>query len=432
MAKERPTEPETRKTAGHSASTGPASSPDSASSPDPTLFPIVGLGASAGGFEALETFFSNMPATNELAFVVVSHLDPTSKSLMAELLAKRTDMAVTQARDGVTVEPGQVYIAPPGAELTILQGRLKLANNTPPHRPILPVDRFLRSLAEDRGEDAICIILSGTLCAGSRRDSLSRAFRNLNIMRMARWGLRLRLRAAIHLANKQRRKVVETGVRVKANNKIQTIDLVVQPINEDASSNFLLITFNGIGLHAPTISSTDDPTTTSSEDPVLLHLENELRNTQDYLQASVEELETVNEELKSSNEELLSMNEELQSTNEELETAKEESQSVNEELETVNAELNRKVEELDRLNNDMANLLGSLQTATEPAGVSTPVYLTDRILTSDPRTLRGGGQTVDRGWAVRLGGSSARACQADRSHQSFPDHAFGPRLPSSR
>ncbi len=738
---------------------------------DSRPFPIVGIGASAGGFEAFEQFFRCMPATRDLAIVLVSHLDPTSKSLMVELLAKRTEMAVDQARDGVTVEPGRVYVMPPGAELTIQHGRLRVLVDQPPHRPVLPVDHFLSSLAEDLGEDAMCIILSGTGADGSlglkaikehggftiaqdpasakyedmprnaiatrlvdvilpveempralieairgRRDpsqntlqlghqpevrphlpkillllhrqtghdftrykqktivrrivrrmqilgiehdadyvtllrdnpeeiqllfkelliGVTRFFRDpeafaaleaeliarlfsksgdsrpvriwiagcatgeeaysvamlldeaasahgfslevqifatdidesalafaraglypetiaadvsperlerffvnesgtyrvikriremivfsahnlikdppfskldliscrnvliylgqdlqkrllpllhyalvpsgtlflgpsetigsatelfaeagkkhrifrrrptlarprahfplfpianssrpeygqlgitpplaeinlagvvdrlllesfapasvvideklnivlfhghtgnyleappgapdVNIMRMARWGLRLRLRTAIHLASKQKRKVTETRVRVKTNNSMQTIDLVVQPLLEAAStSTFLLISFQEAGPGKLTNVPIDDLPTTTSEDPVLLHLEKELRNTQEYLQASVEELETANEELKSSNEELLSMNEELQSTNEELETAKEESQSVNEELETVNAELNRKVEELDRVNNDMTNLLGSLQIAT--------------------------------------------------------------------
>ena len=745
--------------------------PETAEASDARPFPIVGIGASAGGFEALEQFFGKMPTTGDLALVVVSHLDPASKSLMVELLAKRTGMAVAQARDGASVEPGRVYVAPPGAELTIRRGRLRVVTDSPPHRPTLPVDGFLRSLARDRGEAAACIILSGTgtdgtlglkaikehggltlvqdpasakyddmprnaiatalvdailpveempkaiieyarqrtnsapgplglgrngetgphlsrillllrkqtghdfthykqktiirrivrrmqilsiehdedyvallrgspeeiqllfkelligvthffrdpeafvalgaeilprLCsespdsravriwvpgcatgeeaysiamlldegASSRGTSLDvqifatdidesalafaragiypdsiaadvnserlerffvhegdtcrvvkriremivfsahnlirdppfskldliscrnvliyldqelqkrlmpllhyalvpggtlflgpsetignttylfreaakkhRVFRrettitrprvhfplfplvspvrsergriaappplaevdltrvvdrmllesyapasvvidekldivlfyghtgnyleappgapNVNIMRMARWGLRLKLRAAIHLASKQKRKVIETGVRVKNHDSFHEIDLVVQPIDDGAvASTFLLISFQDAAPRVSTVEQVDDPSAGSSEDPILLHLENELKNTQEYLQASVEELETANEELKSSNEELLSMNEELQSTNEELETAKEESQSVNEELETVNAELNRKVEELDCLNNDMANLLSSLQIAT--------------------------------------------------------------------
>lgn len=134
--------------------------------PDRALV-IVGIGASAGGFEAFEQFFANMPTASDLAFVVITHLAPTSKSLMAELLAMRTEMTVAQAQDGMRVEPNRVYVAPPGAELTIHCGRLHVAVDQPPHRPVLPVDRFLSSLAEDRGENAVGIILSGTGADGT-------------------------------------------------------------------------------------------------------------------------------------------------------------------------------------------------------------------------------------------------------------------------
>jgi len=89
-------------------------------------FPVVGIGASAGGVEALEAFFAAMPAESGLAFVVVMHLDPTHESWLPEIIGRRTSMPATAARDGETVEPGRVYVLPPGAIMTISEGRLHL------------------------------------------------------------------------------------------------------------------------------------------------------------------------------------------------------------------------------------------------------------------------------------------------------------------
>ena len=130
-------------------------------------FPIVGLGASAGGLEALEAFFKAMPAKSGAAFVIVAHLDPKHVSLMPELLQKHTRMPVTQIGDGIKIKPDHVYIIPPNKDLSILGGTLQLMEMMQPRGRNLPIDNFFRSLAQDQGSNAIGIILSGTGTDGS-------------------------------------------------------------------------------------------------------------------------------------------------------------------------------------------------------------------------------------------------------------------------
>ena len=122
---------------------------------------IVGLGASAGGLEALQQFFSAVPDNSGLAFVVIQHLSPDYKSLMAEILGKYTSMMVLQAENGMEVEPNIVYLIPPKKNMTIKNGRLLLTDYV--HGAINhPIDTFLASLAEERKAHALCVILSGT------------------------------------------------------------------------------------------------------------------------------------------------------------------------------------------------------------------------------------------------------------------------------
>jgi len=124
-------------------------------------FPIIGIGASAGGLEALEQFLANVPKACGLAFVVVQHLDPTYKGLLVELLQRRTEMPVLQIKDRLKVEPDHVYVIPPNRDLSILHGVLHLLEPEAPHGLRLPIDFFLRSLADDQLEYGIGVILSG-------------------------------------------------------------------------------------------------------------------------------------------------------------------------------------------------------------------------------------------------------------------------------
>ncbi|HXC61626.1 MAG TPA: chemotaxis protein CheB, partial [Nitrospiria bacterium] len=125
-------------------------------------FCVAGIGASAGGLEALEEFFRHTPIDTGLAFVVVQHLDPSHKSIMVELLQRCTKMQVHQVEDGMLIRPNFVYVIPPNKQLAVLHGKLHLID-LDPLRPIrLPIDFFLCSLADEKGNKAICIILSGT------------------------------------------------------------------------------------------------------------------------------------------------------------------------------------------------------------------------------------------------------------------------------
>ena len=125
-------------------------------------FPVVGIGASAGGLEALEAFFGSCPTDSGMAYVVVQHLSPDHQSLMAEILAQRTSMPVTEVRDGLAVAPDHVYVIAPGRTLTLSGGRFRLGQPVELRGHRRPVDDFFSSLAEEQKEKAIIVVLSGT------------------------------------------------------------------------------------------------------------------------------------------------------------------------------------------------------------------------------------------------------------------------------
>ncbi len=137
------------------------------SEPDHAKFLIVGIGASAGGLEALELFFANMPKDSGMAFVVIQHLDPNHVGIMPELLQRITPMKVYQSSDRLKVKPNCVYVIPPNKSLSILNGSLHLFDPVESRGLRLPVDIFLRSLAVDMHEKSIGIILSGMGSDGS-------------------------------------------------------------------------------------------------------------------------------------------------------------------------------------------------------------------------------------------------------------------------
>jgi two-component system, chemotaxis family, CheB/CheR fusion protein len=127
-------------------------------------FPIVGIGASAGGLAAFEAFFSGMPADTEpgMAFVLVQHLAPDHKSILTELVRRYTRMQVFEVEDGMKVEPNCAYIIPPGHDMALFNGTLQLLEPSAPRGHRLPIDFFFRSLAQDQKERAISVVLSGT------------------------------------------------------------------------------------------------------------------------------------------------------------------------------------------------------------------------------------------------------------------------------
>ncbi len=127
----------------------------------PMPFPIVGIGASAGGLEALEQFFQNVPEGSGLAFVVIQHLDPNHAGIMPELLQRITKMKVLQATDRLKVKPNFVYVIPPNKSLSLFNGSLHLFDPVETRGLRLPIDYFFRSLADDCQERSVGIILSG-------------------------------------------------------------------------------------------------------------------------------------------------------------------------------------------------------------------------------------------------------------------------------
>lgn len=131
-------------------------------------FPIVGIGASAGGLEALEQFFANMPPDTGMAFVVIQHLDPNHVGILPELLQRITTMIVQQATDGLAVQPDSVYVIPPNKSLSVLNGHLYLLIPVESRGLRLPIDFFLKSLAKDRMQNSVAVILSGMGSDGSQ------------------------------------------------------------------------------------------------------------------------------------------------------------------------------------------------------------------------------------------------------------------------
>jgi two-component system CheB/CheR fusion protein len=122
---------------------------------------IVAIGGSAGSLEAYEQFFSHMPADTGMGFVLVPHLDPSHKAIMPELLQRCTKMPVRQAEEGTLVAPNSIYMIPPNKDMSILRGTLRLHEPAAPRGWRTPIDFFLRHLADDQGEKAVAIILSG-------------------------------------------------------------------------------------------------------------------------------------------------------------------------------------------------------------------------------------------------------------------------------
>lgn len=142
----------------------PQGSPRRSAEPSPRTpgaLPIVGIGASAGGLEALEQFLTHVPEASGLAFVIVQHLDPTREGIMPELLQRATRMAVAQVKDRTKIQPNCVYVIPPNKDLSILGGVLHLLDPSSRRGLRLPIDFFLRALAEDQRAASAGVILSG-------------------------------------------------------------------------------------------------------------------------------------------------------------------------------------------------------------------------------------------------------------------------------
>ncbi len=180
---------------------------------------------------------------------------------------------------------------------------------------------------------------------------------NLNILRMARPGLRIELATAVRKAVTLKEAVRFERVQVRLDDRLQTLNLLVSPVMSPPAPGLFLVVFEDISTEVSPPAETAAPTPSAATEQRVVTLERELRAKDEYLRTHVEELSTANEELQSANEE-------LQSTNEEMDTSREELQSVNEELSTVNTELQKKIEELTQANDDMNNLLAGTDVGT--------------------------------------------------------------------
>ncbi len=183
---------------------------------------------------------------------------------------------------------------------------------------------------------------------------------SLNIMKMARQGLLMELRAALVAARKRGKPVRREGLHIKENGGFTNVNLEVIPVRTLADESNYLVLFEKASVARPAKTAMRRAASRTAPEREIDRLQEELAATKDFLQSIIEDREATNEELRSANEELQSSNEELQSTNEELETAKEELQSVNEELMTVNEELQHRNSELGQLNNDLNNVIASV------------------------------------------------------------------------
>ncbi|MHC5824190.1 MAG: chemotaxis protein CheB, partial [Nostoc sp.] len=132
-----------------------------------SLFPIVGIAASAGGLEAFSELLKHLLTDTGMAFVLIQHLDPKHKSLLSEILARTTKMPVTEVQDGMTVEPNNVYVIPPDTKMILSGGVLQLTPREKVHGKYMPGDAFFTSLAADRGRKAMAVVLSGADGDGS-------------------------------------------------------------------------------------------------------------------------------------------------------------------------------------------------------------------------------------------------------------------------
>ena len=142
--------------------------PDSTNKEECSEFHVVGVGASAGGLEAIEALFRSLPTDSGVAFVIVQHLSPDFKSHMEELLARQTNMSIHRVENGMEVEPNSIYLIPPKMEMVISKGKLLLTEKDVERTLSHPIDQFFRSLASDIGRYAIGVVLSGTGSDGSR------------------------------------------------------------------------------------------------------------------------------------------------------------------------------------------------------------------------------------------------------------------------
>jgi len=148
-------------------SPSPSTSDDRPQPPSDNPFPVVGIGASAGGLEAFTQLLSHVPTDTGMAFILLQHLDPSQPSLLSEIIARTTEMPVQQVVDGVAIAPNQVYVIPTNTAMTIVAGHLRLQPRSRSRSMSRIIDGFFEALAQERGNKAIGVVLSGADADGT-------------------------------------------------------------------------------------------------------------------------------------------------------------------------------------------------------------------------------------------------------------------------
>ncbi|TFV76360.1 hypothetical protein E4K64_12315 [Bradyrhizobium frederickii] len=324
---------------------------------------VIGVGASPTALDSIERFFAKLTLGADQAIVLaLQHHEGFDEARLRQIVQSSSGGRLSDPGHGHPIEGGTIYLCPPGTITTIQGGRfaIRKAEQAPGERAT--IDSFLVSLAEERAEKSIGVILSGTGGDGTLGTAT------------------LKDHGGLAIAEKV---ASETSGPFNANTPAAIADYVLPP--EDIPEHIQVYARHLRRLEekrgfdevpaaaatslfkdgsAPSAADGNSKPNTVIRTEHVERLESELRATRERLQATIEELESTNEELKSSNEEYQSLNEELQSANEELETSREELQSVNEELTTVNGELAHRVRQLTRASSDLKNFLESTQIAT--------------------------------------------------------------------
>jgi PAS domain S-box-containing protein len=318
-------------------------------------FPIVGIGASAGGLEAFRQLLEHLPPDTGMAFVLVPHLDPKHESILAELLSRGTRMPVSEVTDGMRVEPNHVYVIPRNINMAIKQGILRLSPHEETRGQRRPIDYFLRSLAEERSSRAIGVILSGTASDGTlgleaikaeggitfaqdekrtKYDDMPRSAISAGCVdfelppdRIAEELARMARRphvGAVEAARREKRlhPYVEPTADSAALREGDRIILQIEPITLIPEPEPAEVGKAQMGSGAKRLPAAKDTGT---------QLRQELESTRECLQSVIKQQEAYAEKLQSADEEIQSSNEEPQNIIEELETAKEELRSSNQE-----------------------------------------------------------------------------------------------------
>lgn len=323
---------------------------------------IVGVGASASEISSLERLFSKLSVEADQAVVLVLQHREALNGRELRTFLQKSEGVIAEPRDGSSIEGGTIYVCPVGMITTIQGDHFAVRSSEQAPGKQATIDSFLVSLAEQRAEEAIGVVLAGTsgdgaLGAATLKDrgglAIAEGVSSENSTELADSNSALVMADFVlpadqipehvdvyarHLRRLEERQGFDERLTAVSTSLLPSAHRVVD--NRDSASNALART-ERVG-----------------------QLERELRATRERLQATIEELESAKEELKSSNEEHQSLNEELRFANEELETSREELESVNEELTTVNGELAHRVQELMRATSDLKNYIESTQIAT--------------------------------------------------------------------